>query len=215
MWIFFDLDGTLIDNLDLHFALFSKFIRTRGIRPTRALFTECNGPSLLEIMQIVRRRGKLPESAETLVRAYLEQLPRAYGRTAKIRAGATAVLKKCKRDGHRLMLVTSAPRDVVMPFLQRKKWHDVFDALTFADEVRHGKPHPAIYRAAQKKSRAARAHIVVVEDSANGVAAAKSAGLPTIGIGQSHQKNRAITQSDWAITDLRELFSIVTTLTRS
>ena len=57
--IFFDLDGTLADNLDLMFVVYKQFLERFGRHATQEEFKSLNGPPLPEIIGLLMKRHSL------------------------------------------------------------------------------------------------------------------------------------------------------------
>ena len=77
-------------------------------------------------------------------------------------------------------LASSSHRRVIDAALAATGLGDVFRAVVSSDEVAHGKPAPDVFRAAADRLAVAPADILVVEDSLNGLRAAKAAGMRTV-----------------------------------
>ncbi len=57
--MFFDLDGTLADNLDLMFAVYEQFLESFGRHATQEEFKSLNGPPLPEVIAVLMERHSL------------------------------------------------------------------------------------------------------------------------------------------------------------
>ena len=77
-------------------------------------------------------------------------------------------------------LASSSPTVLVRRVLDRFAW--AFDAICSGDEVAAGKPAPEIFLLAARRLGAAPAECVAIEDSENGVRAAKAAGMRVIAV---------------------------------
>ena len=78
------------------------------------------------------------------------------------------------------MLATSTRREKALAYLQQTDVERYFTAAVFGPEVARPKPAPDIFLAAAAAIHADPAHCVVLEDSPNGLQAAKAAGCPAI-----------------------------------
>ena len=82
--------------------------------------------------------------------------------------------------GRSVALASSAHRDVIDAALAATGLAGVFGVVISSDEVAHGKPAPDVYlEAARRLDIEARA-CLVVEDSINGVRAARAAGMTVV-----------------------------------
>ncbi|RZJ74446.1 MAG: HAD family phosphatase, partial [Flavobacterium sp.] len=66
-------------------------------------------------------------------------------------------------------------------------------------------PHPAIFEHAASLSVAPKAECIVIEDSTNGVRAAKAAGLYCVGYNSEHSKLQDLSEADAVISHFNEL----------
>lgn len=177
--IFIDFDGTLVDSIKDLYALYCNFLRHYGCRGTKAEFKELNGPSLNEIIERIVERHALHEPSEKLLAYYCTLLIQYYSEIATPFPGALDFISKVKNLGVKLILVTSADRSLVMPFLERFNLENHFEFIMTSEGLPRGKPDPAIYRTALAKSHLSPQQAFAIEDSTNGLRSASGAGLYT------------------------------------
>lgn len=77
-------------------------------------------------------------------------------------------------------IASSAHRDVIDAALDATRLEDVFQVVVSSDEVAHGKPAPDVYLEAAARLEVAPERCLVVEDSYNGVRAARAAGMTVV-----------------------------------
>lgn len=192
--IFIDFDGTLVDSLQGLYQVYFHFLKTYNVKGTKKEFTELNGPSLSEIMEILIHRYHLPHSAEKLLKQY-QSLLLDYYREAKLVTGAIEFLKEFKKRGVTLVLVTSADRHLVDLFLERLHLTHLFQEIITAEGLKKSKPDPAIYLSALSKSQLDASQVIAVEDSKNGVQAALNAHIFTFCLNPHLKATRS--HKDW------------------
>ena len=93
------------------------------------------------------------------------------------RDGATELIAQAKDAGLALAVASSSSFGWVSGHLDRLGLLPAFDAVCTRDHVAETKPHPALYLLALERLGVAPCDAFAVEDSPNGVAAAKAAGL--------------------------------------
>lgn len=91
--------------------------------------------------------------------------------------GVEELIVKAKENKLILGIVSSSDQKWVHSHLDRLGLMDYFDHTSCAEEVEIAKPDPALYNLGLKKSGLNRENVLVLEDSPNGVLAAKRAGL--------------------------------------
>jgi beta-phosphoglucomutase-like phosphatase (HAD superfamily) len=78
------------------------------------------------------------------------------------------------------------------------------DKLSGAD-LKASKPHPEIFINAAKAADALPNECFVIEDSTNGIKAAKRAGIYCVAYKSEHSKNQDYTLADMLISDYKEI----------
>lgn len=73
-WIFFDLDGTLADSILAMYQVYSNFLAGFNRTGTKEEFEELNGPSLSEIVSVLKTRHQLAGEKDALVDLYKSKL---------------------------------------------------------------------------------------------------------------------------------------------
>jgi HAD superfamily hydrolase (TIGR01509 family) len=182
MWVFCDLDGTLVDSLGALRSTYRDFLTAQGAVPSDAEFNALNGPALPEIIARLKATHGLAPSEAELLAVYQQTLTEVYRTQVGPCAGADRLLAELTRDGHRLALVTAAPLATAEAVLAARGWRSRFTVLACGDEVAHAKPAPDLYLLALERSGATPDQVVVIEDSRNGIRAAVAAGLSVIGV---------------------------------
>src|SRR5437773_1093282 len=136
----FDLDGTLIDSIELILRSYRHTMRLhRGHEPPDDVWMTGLGTPLS--VQF-RHFTDDPAEIEAMVATY-----RAYNLThhdelVRPYAGVVAAVRALRRPGRALGLVTSKMRSGALRGLQVAELADAFDVIVGSDEVTHPKPHP-------------------------------------------------------------------------
>lgn len=178
-WIFFDLDGTLVDNLPSLYSAYLNFLNDYRIKGNKKEFERLNGPSLKEIILILKNKYNLKESNKKLLENYQQKILLAYKKTRPIKY-STKLLKMLNNNNFKLALVTSSSRNLAKIIIKKYKWKKFFKCYVFGNEVSHSKPHPEIYKLCLKRAKTTTTHTLVIEDSKNGYKSATKAGLRCI-----------------------------------
>lgn len=130
--------------------------------------------------RIMRERLDLDLSEAAIEQAIVDGVVRRYGREGAPRIdGAVEAVRRIA--AHRPVgLASSAHRAVIDAALAATGLTETFAVIVSSDEVEHGKPAPDVYLAAAARLGVAPERCLVVEDSFNGVAAARAAGMTTV-----------------------------------
>jgi beta-phosphoglucomutase-like phosphatase (HAD superfamily) len=123
-----------------------------------------------------------------------------------LRPGVRTYLEEATARGLALGIVSSNERDWVVEHLERLGTADVWSVVLTADgdELR-AKPHPVLYLDALRAVGAAPDEAVAVEDSPNGIAAAKSAGLFCLAVPNEVTVTLDLTAADVTADSLEDL----------
>ena len=111
--VFFDFDGTLVDSLPTLQNVYLGFLKSYGKQGSLDEFAELNGPSLTEIIAILKTRYNLRDSCRNLAESYSQMLLTAYRDDVNAFAGAEDILNFLRKEKLQIGLVTSASRAIV------------------------------------------------------------------------------------------------------
>ena len=101
---------------------------------------------------------------------------------AKARPGIDGAVDAVRRIASRwpIAIASSAHAEVIAAALAATGLTEAFEAVVSSDEVAHGKPAPDVYLEVARRLGVAPSGTLVVEDSRNGVLAAKAAGMTVV-----------------------------------
>lgn len=201
--IAFDFDGVVIDSISSLKAVYFKFLEQFGKNGSDVEFNSLNGPTLNEIVLILKKNYDLEDSHEILLDKYRGLLAEAYT-TVPLIDGVQLALENLYNQGVDLALVTSSVRSEVELILQKHQIDNKFKYIITGDDVKESKPSPEIYLKLKKVSN--QDEIWTIEDSNNGIKSAREAGINVIFF---DQLKTGTTQSvDCRITDIRDVSNI-------
>ena len=80
-----------------------------------------------------------------------------------------------------------------------------FVAKLSGGDLKESKPHPEIFIKAAEASGFSKEECIVIEDSTNGIEAAKGAGIFCVGYDSFHSKNQNYSKADLVIKDFKEI----------
>lgn len=209
-WIFFDLDGILADSIPAMYQVYLNFLNKFDKSGTKEEFEELNGPSLSEIVSILKTRYSLVDEEVFLIDFYKEKILDAYKNIVKPMNGASDVLEVLKSRGYKLLLVTSAIQEIAMKFIKHQEWSKYFQDYVFGNEIEKAKPASEIYDRALKKAKDSSDSVVIVEDSYNGIKSAKGTGAFVVGLTNNQTKEELLKAgANITISQLKEILSIL------
>ena len=176
--VLFDLDGTLIDSIDLilQSARFA-FVGHDGPIPTDAEWLAGVGTTLVSMF---RKYARDEDQVAALIARYREfQIPN-HDRLVHAYDGVVDTVRALRSAGHPLAIVTSKTEVLARRGIQCVGLDNAFDVLIGCDTVEKHKPDPAPVLAALEQLHIEASDAVFVGDSVYDIAAGNAAGVTTI-----------------------------------
>jgi beta-phosphoglucomutase-like phosphatase (HAD superfamily) len=177
--VIFDLDGTLVDSMPVHFEAYRQVLAEVGIELAEAdFYAHIGGKASETIPRFLAGRPCPLAPAE--VHARKKALVGQLIARQPPRPLASAVLLPCLHGHFRLALASSGSRPGVEQILAAHGWTRYFDVVLTGEDVTRGKPAPDVFLLAAERLGVAPAGCLVVEDTRDGVAAARAAGMAVL-----------------------------------
>ncbi|NRS90569.1 HAD superfamily hydrolase (TIGR01509 family) [Flavobacterium sp. 7E] len=210
--VIFDMDGVIVDTEPVHrYAYFQQFGEL-NIAVTEAMFTSFTGNSTRNTFQKVKEIFNLDHDVEDLIQRKRTIFNDAFDnkQDLELLAGVENLIKDFHQKGMQLILASSASKVTISRVFNRFKLHDYFTHIVSGEDFPLSKPHPAIFEHAATLSIAPKENCIVIEDSTNGIKAAKAAGLYCIAYNSFHSKQQDLSLADKVVNHFDELsFEIV------
>ncbi len=185
----FDLDGTLIDSMPVHFAAWTAGLRNSGFAHefTEELFYSLGGVPTMRIVEILNERHGTHMDPEAVMhekeRIYLEMLP-GVPRIVPVVAFAERAVAK----GIPVAIASGGPRPVVTTALRGAGLDGLFPIVVTPEDVTHGKPSPEMFLLAAQRMGVSPRECLVLEDAELGRQAAVAAGMDYVLVPQPGQR---------------------------
>ena len=122
-----------------------------------------------------------------------------------VRPGVVKLAQSARGAGMTVGVASSSSRDWVRGHLERLGIFDLFDCLRCRDDVEHVKPEPDLYLASLDCLGVTAAEAVAIEDSPNGVIAAKRAGMRCVAVPNRITVGLDLGQADLRLTSLADV----------
>ena len=176
----FDLDGTLIDSIELILRSYRHTMRLhRGHEPSDDVWMEGLGTPLW--VQF-RNFTEDPAEIEAMVATYRAYNLAHHDELVRPYDGVVEAVRALRAREKTLGLVTSKMRSGALRGLRVAGLEDAFQVIVGADEVTHPKPHAEPVLMALERLRAPAAGAVFVGDSRHDVECGRAAGVKTAAV---------------------------------
>jgi HAD superfamily hydrolase (TIGR01509 family) len=181
--VIFDIDGTLLDSVDLHTRAWQETFARYGIQVT---FDEVRsqigkgGDQLMPVFvpkDMLQRLGKKLEQDRTnyFHARYLPEV-RAFPQVRKL-------FERIRADNKKIVLASSAKDSEITQYKKIANIEGLTDADASSDDAERSKPHPDIFLVAlEELGNPDPASVVAVGDTPYDAQAAKKAGIKAVGV---------------------------------
>jgi HAD superfamily hydrolase (TIGR01509 family) len=181
--ILFDFDGLILDTETTIFQAWQQKFREYGQELLLEEWAEIIGKSGSDFGPIKDFLNSIgDDKIQYQIRQEVSRREMEMVIKQKPLPGAVDLIKKTKQAKKKLGIVSSSSTEWVIQHLTRVELIEYFDDLSCSDEVDEAKPDPALYKLGLKKMGCEPSKVIVLEDSPNGVLAAKRAGLYCIAV---------------------------------
>lgn len=205
--VIFDMDGVIVDTEPVHRYAYFKQFEELNIEVTDAMYTSFTGFSTRNTFQTLKEQFQLEHEVEDLIQRKRSIFNDAFDtkEDLELLEGVRTLIEDLHQNGIQLILASSASKVTIDRVFTRFGLHDFFTHIVSGEDFPKSKPHPAIFEHAASLSIAPKENCIVIEDSTNGVKAAKAAGIYCVGYESAHSKDQNLNEADKVITHFKEL----------
>ena len=205
--VIFDMDGVIVDTEPVHRYAYYKQFAELNIEVTEAMYTSFTGFSTRNTFQTLKEQFQLEQEVEDLIQRKRSIFNDAFDtkEDLELLEGVRALIEDLHQNGIQLIEASSASKVTIDRVFTRFGLHDFFTHIVSGEDFPKSKPHPAIFEHAASLSIAPKENCIVIEDSTNGVKAAKAAGIFCVGYNSEHSKDQNLDEADRVINHFKEL----------
>jgi len=205
--VIFDMDGVIIDSEPVYFEIDKQMFEELNIAVSFEEHCSYVGTSSQNMWNaIITKHGVAEQPAELMRKEYslyLEHLANA--KDLQPIDGVVELIHELYKDNFKLVLASSSQMASIDIVLNKFKLDELFIAKVSGSELAHSKPHPEIFLRSARLIKSDPSECIVIEDSKNGVTAAKAAGMKCIGFLNPNSGNQDLKNADLVIHSFGEL----------
>jgi HAD superfamily hydrolase (TIGR01549 family) len=181
--VIFDIDGTLLDSVDLHAQAWQEAFKHFGHDIPFDEIRAQIGKGGDQLLPVFLNPEELKEKGKSLEEFRGSLFKQNYLPKVRPFPSVRELFQKLKGNGQQIALASSAKPDELQTFKRIANIDDLVEVETSSGDAERSKPHPDIFEAALDRLRhVRREEIVVVGDSPHDAEAARKAALRTVGV---------------------------------
>ena len=203
--VIFDMDGVIIDSEPLYKRINITHFEQLGVEINDKEYDRFVGISANLMWNYIKEKGQLKQSIDAL-KLSEERMKNEWLRKEKIHPmpGLVESLDYLKNKDYCLAVASSTAMQNIKLVINRLQIGRYFNQLVSGEEVENGKPSPDIFLETAQRMKIKPHNCVVIEDSHNGVKAAKAAGMFCIGFQNANSGNQDLSMADVVIASFEK-----------
>jgi len=197
--VIFDMDGVLVNSEPLHHEVSLVHYKDLNIEVTNDLFATFTGNSNKMIYQKLKDRFELQQEIEDLILAKNNLFIDAFDKKEDLdlMPRVKDLIIDLHKNGVQLIVASSSEMEIINKVFERFDLNQYFTHKVSGNDFPESKPNPAIFIKAASYSKAPIEECVIIEDSTNGIKAAKAAGIFCIAY-----KSEGVDSQDQSLADV-------------
>ena len=205
--VLFDMDGVIVDTEPLHHKAYKMMFDDVGIDVSDSMYRSFTGQSTRGICEFLCKHFDLTLEPITLEKGKRAHFTKLFFEDPDLQLldGVEDLIKNYHSNGLTLVVASSASMFTIDNVMKRFNLDSYFkDKLSGAD-LKASKPHPEIFINAAKAAGVSNSECFVIEDSTNGIIAAKEADIFCVAYKSAHSKDQDYTRADMTISDYKDI----------
>ncbi len=187
--LIFDMDGVLIDSEPLWKKAIQLVMKTYGFNFSYEMCNETKGMRVDEVTLYWKQKLNATFDSSQAAEEIIEEVVSLINKEGKAMEGVKETIKQANQRKIPLALASSSSMKIILTVLEKLNIKSHFQAIHSAENERYGKPHPQVFLSAASSLSVLPENCLVIEDSLNGVIAAKAAKMKVIAIPEQQEVN--------------------------
>lgn len=205
--VIFDMDGVVVNTEPIGLRANLEMYKALNIEVSMDVYSTFIGNSDKMIVQKLKNLYKLEQTHQELLEEKYKYYFNAFDSAPDLELlpGVKDLIIDLHKNGMTLVLASSASKRKIEAVFTRFGLHEYFTAKVSGEDFEISKPNPEIFIDAVSKTGFLKEQCVIIEDSTNGIKAAKAAGVFCIGYKSEHSMGQDTSLADKVITDFKDL----------
>ena len=205
--VIFDMDGVIVDTEPVHSYAYFQHFAELNIAVSKDMFTSFMGNSTRNTFQKLKELFPIDGEVEDLIQRKRTLFNDAFDNKEDLELleGVEKLIKDLHENGMQLIVASSASKVTIDRVFKRFNLHPYFSHIVSGEDFPNSKPHPEIFEYAAILSNGSKENCIIIEDSTNGIRAAKAAGIFCIGYNSENSKLQDLSLADIVINHFEEL----------
>lgn len=199
--IIFDLDGTLIDSMNVWSDIDKEFFKMHYLPFEEDYQKEIGHKGLKEIAAYTKTRYNLKESEDEIVTIWLDMAKEAYAYKIPLKEGVKSFLEYLQSKNIKMGIATSNSLELTELVLKHHDIYKYFSKVVTVNELKTNKGSPDIYLHISDSFGLIPSECIVFEDLLTGIKTAKKTGYKVVGV-----KEKASLDKEKEIREIADLY---------
>ncbi|NLW56895.1 MAG: HAD family phosphatase [Firmicutes bacterium] len=202
--VIFDMDGVIIDSEPIHIKLERELLEECGGDYSKITHADFMGTTDAEMWGTFKEQFKIELSVGELINIKRGRFIENLGQIPLV-DNVLAFMASLQSIGCKLGLASSNNESAVEAVKNKFGLEKYIDVFINGEAVTKGKPHPEIFLTAAKQMGLKPEDCLVIEDTKNGVLAAKAAGMKCVGFQNKNSGEQDLSEADLIVSSYKEL----------
>ena len=212
--VIFDMEGVLIDSEPLWRKAMIEGFASIGVLITEEDCKKTTGNRLKEVVEYWFEKLNILDFLPTEIEhRIINMLVKLINNEGKAISGVIEVINFCNNKNIKIGLATSSSNQLMEAVLEKLNLKNTFKSSISAENMEYGKPHPEVFLSCASQLQISPLECIVIEDSINGVIAAKAAFMKVIALPeQENINNHKFSIADYKLNNMQEVLKLFKTI---
>ncbi|MBN1501533.1 MAG: HAD family phosphatase [Spirochaetes bacterium] len=205
--VIFDMDGVLIDSEPLHYEAETSIFKIIGADFTEEERHSFIGTSIRSMYGDIIKRFNLKQTVEELINQDKKIRLEFFSAIQELKPieGVENLLVLLKKEKIKTAIASSSSEEIINLIIEKLGFADYFDVIVSGDSVLHAKPEPDIFLKTVELLNTDTTKCIIIEDSKNGVIAAKKSGIKVIAYKNINSGIQDLSSADIIVNSINEI----------